>query len=84
LYQRQVAVFTGDCFERIPQPYRRVPLPLHQVGLVAMGLVLLDNPTLTELVGVCHHLRRAAFLLMAAPLRIPNGTGSPVNPIAGF
>jgi kynurenine formamidase len=84
LHQRQVAVFTGDCFERIPQPYRRVPLPLHQVGLVAMGLVLLDNPTLTELVGVCHSLRRAAFLLMAAPLRIPNGTGSPVNPIAGF
>jgi kynurenine formamidase len=84
LHQRQVAVFTGDCFERIPQPYRRVPLPLHQVGLVAMGLVLLDNPTLTELVRVCTSLRRAEFLLMAAPLRIPNGTGSPVNPIAGF
>ena len=84
LHQRQVAVFSGDCFERIPQPYRRVPLPLHQVGLVAMGLVLLDNPTLTELVRVCTSLRRAEFLLMAAPLRIPNGTGSPVNPIAGF
>jgi kynurenine formamidase len=84
LHQRQVAVFTGDCFERIPQPYRRVPLPLHQVGLVAMGLVLLDNPTLTELVRACGSLGRCDFLLMAAPLRIPNGTGSPVNPIAGF
>jgi kynurenine formamidase len=84
LHQRQVAVFTGDCFERIPQPYRRVPLPLHQVGLVAMGLVLLDNPTLVELVRVCNRLGRAEFLLTAAPLRIPNGTGSPVNPIAGF
>jgi kynurenine formamidase len=84
LHQRRVAVFTGDCFERIPQPYRRVPLPLHQVGLVAMGLVLLDNPTLSELVRVCASLGRAEFLLTAAPLRIPNGTGSPVNPIAGF
>jgi kynurenine formamidase len=84
LHQRQVAVFTGDCFERIPQPYRRVPLPLHQVGLVAMGLVLLDNPTLVELLRACVSLQRAEFLLMAAPLRIPNGTGSPVNPIAAF
>jgi kynurenine formamidase len=84
LHQRRVAVFTGDCFERIPQPYRRVPLPLHQVGLVAMGLVLLDNPTLAELVRTCKSLGRAEFLLTAAPLRIPNGTGSPVNPIAGF
>ena len=84
LHQRQVAVYTGDCFERIPQPYRRVPLPLHQVGLVAMGLVLLDNPVLTDLVQACKKMRRSDFLLMAAPLRIPNGTGSPVNPIAGF
>jgi hypothetical protein len=49
-----------------------------------MGLVLLDNPTLVELVRVCNRLGRAEFLLTAAPLRIPNGTGSPVNPIAGF
>jgi hypothetical protein len=49
-----------------------------------MGLVMLDNPSLTELMGVCESLGRTEFLLMAAPLRIPNGTGSPVNPIAAF
>jgi hypothetical protein len=46
--------------------------------------VLLDCPRLAELVGVCAELGTAEFLLTAAPLRIPGGTGSPVNPLCLF
>ncbi len=59
-------------------------MPLHQIGLAVMGLVLLDCPTLTELVATCAQLGRREFLFVAAPLRVPGGTGSPVNPVAIF
>jgi len=31
---------------------------------------------------VCAEIRRWSFLCMIAPLWLPTGTGSPVNPIA--
>jgi kynurenine formamidase len=81
---RQVAVFSGDCIEQLPSPYPRVPFPLHQIGLAAMGLVLLDSVKLDELATVCQDLGQFSFLFTAAPLLIPGGTGSPVNPICTF
>jgi kynurenine formamidase len=47
-----------------------------------MGLHLLDYLDLEELAGHCERTRRWEFLFVAAPLRIPGGTGSPLNPIA--
>jgi kynurenine formamidase len=84
LHERQVAVFTGDCIEQLPSPYPRVPFPLHQIGLAAMGLVLLDSVVVDRLVDLCRALGRHTFLFTAAPLLIPQGTGSPVNPICTF
>ncbi|MEV6131044.1 cyclase family protein [Streptomyces violaceusniger] len=84
LHDHEVAVYSGDCVERIPFPSEAVPLPLHQIGLVSMGLVLLDCPTLVGLVAICDELNTHQFLLTAAPLRLPGGTGSPVNPICVF
>jgi kynurenine formamidase len=84
LHDRQVAVFAGDCIEQLPSPYPRVPFPLHQIGLAAMGLVLLDSVIADKLVDLCQALGRSTFLFTAAPLLIPNGTGSPVNPICTF
>lgn len=84
LHDRQVAVYGGDCIERIPLPYARIPLPLHTVGLVAMGLVFLDNPTMEELSAVAASVGRYEFLLACAPLRLAGGTASPVNPVAVF
>jgi hypothetical protein len=49
-----------------------------------MGLVLLDCPRIADLVAACAELGTAEFLLSVAPLRIPGGTGSPVNPICLF
>lgn len=57
------------------------PLPLHQIGLPAMGLVLLDHCHVEELAETCRRLGRYAFLFVAVPLALPGGTGSPVNPI---
>lgn len=84
LHEREVAVYSGDCVERIPYPSTAVPLPLHQIGLVAMGLVLLDCPRLADLVAACEDTGRHEFLLTAAPLRLPGATGSPVNPLCLF
>lgn len=84
LHQREVAIYSGDCIERTPSGYDRVPMPLHQVGLVAMGLCMLDSPDVEKLRSLCKEYGRHEFLLAVAPLRIPGGTGSSVNPIVVF
>jgi kynurenine formamidase len=84
LHERDVAVFSGDCIERQPSGYPRVPLPLHQVGLVAMGLMILDATDVETLRELCREEGRSEFLFVASPLRLPSGTGSPVNPLAVF
>lgn len=70
--------------EEPEEPPTRVPLPVHQIGIPAMGLVLLDQCAVEELAATCAELRRYEFLFVAAPLPIPGGTGSPVNPLAVF
>jgi hypothetical protein len=59
-------------------------MPIHMVGLVAMGLHLLDNLDLEPVSEACIGAGRWEFLLTLAPLRVPGGTGSPLNPIAMF
>jgi hypothetical protein len=49
-----------------------------------MGVHLLDYLQLEDLARHCERTGRWAFLFVAAPLRVPGGTGSPVNPIAVF
>jgi len=65
-------------------PPTRYPLPLHQIGIAAMGMVLLDFCRVEELARVCGELPRFEFLFVAAPLAIAGGTASPVNPLAIF
>lgn len=48
----------------------------------AIGLWLLDNPDLEELSEACHVCGRWAFQAVIASLKLQNGTGCPVNPIA--
>ena len=87
LHQREAAVLGGDGVHD-PIPSGQIapdwPMPIHMVGLVAMGLHLLDNLGLEDVAAVCADLRRWTFLLTLAPLRIEGGTGSPLNPIALF
>ena len=84
IHEREVAVYSGDCIERMPSVYPLVPMPLHMIGLVAMGLVMLDNPDVECLAEAARTASRSEFLVTCAPLRIPGGTGSAVNPIAVF
>ncbi|HUZ11695.1 MAG TPA: cyclase family protein [Caulobacteraceae bacterium] len=87
LHERQAAVLGGDGVHD-PIPPARIaadwPMPIHMIGLVAMGLHLLDNLHLEDVARVCAELNRWTFLLTLAPLRIAGGTGSPLNPIAMF
>ncbi len=75
----------NDSFPAPPE-YEAVglPNPIHVIGLVVLGLWLVDNLALEELAQTCSALGRWEFMLSLAPLRILGGTGSPVNPIATF
>ena len=85
LHERQVAALGSDSAQDLfPSGYPAVRAPLHQIGIVAMGLTLIDNCDLEALGDACERFGRWEFLLTVAPLRIQAGTGSPVNPIAVF
>jgi kynurenine formamidase len=60
------------------------PMPVHQIVIASMGVHLIDNLDLAALAEACESERRWSFLFSVAPLRIPGGTGSAVNPIAVF
>ena len=61
-----------------------IGIPLHQLALVAMGVSIFDNLDFERAVEQARRLNRYEFLFMASPLRIDNGTGSPLNPLAIF
>jgi kynurenine formamidase len=84
LRERDVAIYAGDCIEQRPTSYERVRMPLHQIGLARIGLWILDCPDLEALAAACARNGRSDFLLVVAPLKIPGGTASAVNPLAIF
>jgi hypothetical protein len=59
-----------------------VELPVHVLAINALGLHLLDYLQFEDLVPLCEATGRWSFFCVVAPLRLPHGTGSPVNPIA--
>ena len=85
LHERRVGVLGGDTVsDVVPSGYPEFRQPIHQIGIVQMGLWLIDNCNLEQLSATCARLGRWEFQLAIAPLRIQFGTGSPVNPIALF
>jgi len=84
-HQRDVAAIGSDTHgELMPSPVKGVPFPIHQLLLIAMGTPMFDNCDLEALSEVAAVRHRWEFLLTAAPLTVPKGTGSPLNPIAIF
>jgi kynurenine formamidase len=84
LHDRGVAVLGSDGISD-PTPGLGIPewpFPVHQVGIVGMGLHLIDNMALEALTAACAEEGRWEFLLTVAPLRVVGGTGCPVNPVA--
>jgi kynurenine formamidase len=85
LHERGVAAIACDTAQDVqPSGYERLRSPIHAVGIVAMGLWLIDNCDLEELSQVCATSGRWEFLFTLAPLRWVGATGSPANPLATF
>jgi kynurenine formamidase len=85
LHEKQVAMIVSDVTsDAKPSGYERLAVPIHIVGIVAMGLWLVDNAWLENLAATCVEKRRWEFQFVIASLRLPRATGSPVNPLAVF
>lgn len=86
LHDRKVAALGSDgVSDAIPnRDAPRWPMPIHQCGIVAIGLHLLDNLRLDTLMAESAKRERWEFFFVVSPLRVARGTGSPVNPVAFF
>jgi len=85
LHQRDVAMIGSDAASDVmPSRVDGVAQPIHQLILVALGTPIFDNCDLEALGEAAAQRHRWEFLLTAAPIPVPGGTGSPLNPIATF
>jgi kynurenine formamidase len=85
IHEREVALLGSDGVSDVmPSGVDGIPMPIHTVAIVAMGVHLLDNLDLDGLSSECTVADRWTFLFVVAPLVLHRGTASPVNPIAVF
>ncbi|MGW0826195.1 cyclase family protein [Streptomyces sp. NPDC002845] len=83
LAERGIALLGGDGDSDVrPSPVDGVHSPVHALAVAAMGVPLLDNLDLEALSAATAEAGCHEFLLVVAPLNVPGGTGSPVNPVA--
>ena len=81
----EVAFTMADTAQDVaPSGYDALHSPVHGVGIVAMGLWLLDNCDLEACAATAAELGQWDFHLAVAPVRFAGTSGSPVNPIATF
>lgn len=74
------AVLVWDMMDLYPNG---VGLPWAVHGAIfAFAIALVDNALLEPLAFACREASRTDFMFVAAPLRVPGGTGSPLNPLA--
>jgi hypothetical protein len=59
-------------------------MPIHLITIAALGVPIIDNCDLEPLGRYASEQRRWDFLLVASPLAVPGGTGSPINPLGVF
>ena len=82
LKRRDIALLASDHPQYVAPSNRRGAV--HDFALLYLGVHLIDNCDLEALSEASAARRRWEFLLTAAPLPIPGGTGSPINPMATF
>lgn len=83
MHERRIAMFMPDGDgETVPSTVDGIRYPIHALQIVAMGMAVSDSLNLEEVAAACEEERRWEFMVTAAPLRLPRGTGSPFNPIA--
>ena len=81
LRQRDVALLGGDGAQEVA-PAKNAG-SVHSM-MMYLGLHLFDNCDLDALAAAAAARNRWEFMLMASPLAVRGGTGSPLNPIAMF
>ena len=85
LKKRDVAMVGSDAaMDVMPSQVEGLTHPVHLLLLHAMGCHIFDNCDLEDLGNTCAQYRQWDFLLTASPIPVRGGTGSPLNPIAGF
>ena len=85
LHERQVAAFFPDGDgETVPSNVEGIACPVQCLQIAAMGMACADSLQFEELIQVCEAESRWEFMVTAAPLRLPGGTGSLFNPLAIF
>jgi kynurenine formamidase len=83
LAERQIAALGSDGNnDTAPSAADGVDFPVHVLAVNALGLHLMDYLQFDRLGPLCEREGRWSFLCVIAPLHLPTGTGSPVNPIA--
>ena len=83
LAQRRIGALGSDGNnDTAPSAAAGIDFPVHVLAINALGLHLLDYLQFAELAEACATVDRWSFLCIITPLRLPTGTGSPVNPIA--
>ncbi|MFD8410284.1 cyclase family protein [Streptomyces sp. NPDC059650] len=83
LAERGVSLLGSDGDSDLrPSPVEGVHSPVHALAVAAMGVPLLDNLELEALAAACAGAGRHEFMVVVAPLNVPGGTGSPVDPVA--
>jgi kynurenine formamidase len=85
LASRQVAVLGSDgVSDALPAAGAMEGMPVHLIGIAGMGIHLIDNADLEAVSEHCAASSRWEFQCILSPLRVPGGTGSPLNPLAVF
>ena len=85
LKSREMAVVVGDAWNDVqPSGVKGSPRPIHQVGLVILGLPLVDNANLEDVAKIAQELKRWEFMVAWKTFDIIGGSGSPWNANAIF
>jgi kynurenine formamidase len=82
LRKRDVALMASDHPQYVSPS--EVTAAAHDFAILYLGMNLIDNCDLEALADAAAARKRWDFLITFAPIPMPGGTGSPINPIATF
>jgi kynurenine formamidase len=84
LKKRDIAVLGWETPDYAPRAPGDIASAVHNFAVGILGIAVLDRADFDAVSEAAAARKRWEFMLMIAPLPIPRGTGSPVNPIAVF
>ena len=80
LHEHDVAYIGADTAQDAePTGYENIFMPVHTIGIVAMGLWLVDNCDLEACAATAERLQQWDFLMSLGPVRFEGTSGSPAE-----